>query len=93
MKPKIPAPAPITSDEWMAELDRIRQESELAPTPDVPAHAFTICQYAARYEIPITTALGQIRRMVQAKKLRQGLKYMPDARGHMVLTKCFWPNK
>lgn len=74
-------------DKWAA-LDRAR--SRFAASEDVPADSFTTEEYAARYGLRPTTARHQLRALVESGTLRTGQSRMPDARGRVVPTNCYW---
>jgi|GEM_PF-2869144 len=76
------------SSPW-AEVDAAREKvlGEVDPYPD---RSFTTSDYVQRYGLGYTTAVQQLRALVAKGVLVAGKKWAQDARGHRVLTKCFW---
>jgi hypothetical protein len=77
-------------DPW-AKLDQIRASVDLDETPNVPAGAFGIEEYARRYKLPIDTARSQLKRLKQLGKLKAGKARKRTSDGRWVMFRIYWP--
>jgi hypothetical protein len=71
------------------KLDDLRQEQAIAGD-EIPAEAFTVTEYAERYELPYATASGQIRKLARTGKLKCGVALGRDHTGGRRPMKFFW---
>ena len=58
---------------------------------DVPPGAFTISEYAAKYEVPYHTAADQLARLARAGSLKAGKKQTTLPSGRHGLMRFYWP--
>jgi len=69
----------------------LRVQVGIASTDQVPAGAFTIPEYAAKYGVPYRTAADQLARLVSAGRLRTGKKRATAPSGRQGLMRFYWP--
>lgn len=75
---------------WSA-VARARQRAGLVDGSDpAPGKSFTATEYAARFGIPLQTAVGQLLKLVHRGALLSGTKQAKDTRGHRITTRCYW---
>jgi hypothetical protein len=58
---------------------------------DAPAEAFSVYQYALRYQTSISAASDQISAMLRRCALKKGKKIMPASDGRRLLMNVYWP--
>jgi hypothetical protein len=80
---------PTPEFQW-TDLDRVRQESNVAVDDPHPDKSFTEAQYTERYGLSRHTAMHQLNRLVEQGRLKCGKKFTINRRGHRQIVRCFW---
>ena len=72
------------------QIDALRTGAGMG-NDDVPRGAFTIYDYAAKYNMPYHTAADQLARLARAGSLKTGKKRATLSSGRQGLTRFYWP--